>query len=61
MEEVKEYITDDGVELTKAEAEELNRKQKEIFDSGDLEKMKDCHFILPKSLVKELKKREQTL
>lgn len=61
MEEVKEYITDDGVELTKAEAEELNRKQKEIFDGGDLEKMKDCHFILPKRLVKELKKREQTL
>ena len=56
---IKEYITDDGRELTKSEAEKLNHQYVEIMESGDLKKMLDIHFIFPKALVVDLMKREK--
>lgn len=55
--EDKEYITDDGVELTRSEAIELNNRQIEAVKRGNLLEMQELHFIYPKSLMKELKER----
>lgn len=51
--EEKEFITDDGVELTRAEAIELNNRQIETVKRGNLVEMQELHFIYPKSLMKE--------
>ena len=58
MIEEKDYITDDGEELTKPEAEKINQEQVDIVGSGDFEKMLDLHFIFPKKLVVDLINKE---
>jgi len=56
--EEKTYITSDGFELTKAEAEELNRQAMTAFDEKDFKKVLVIPLIFPKRVMADLVKRE---
>lgn len=56
--EEKTYITADGFELTKAEAEELNRQAMFAIDDKDFKKLLVIPLIFPKKLMRELAERE---
>lgn len=56
--EDKTYITADGFELTKAEAEELNRQAMVAIDDKDFKKLLVIPLIFPKKVMADLAKRE---
>ena len=56
--EDKTYITADGFELTKAEAEELNRQAMVAIDDKDFKKLLVIPLLFPKRVMADLVKRE---
>lgn len=54
----KTYITADGFELTKAEAEELNRQAMVAIDDKDFKKLLVIPLIFPKKIMADLAERE---
>lgn len=56
--EDKTCITADGFELTKAEAEELNRQAMVAIDDKDFKKLLVIPLIFPKKVMADLAKRE---